>query len=416
MTVEQAEHLVQLIDQLPVLEAEAQLASGIQPMRVRAFLEHHYTPEICRGILDCLVTRAHFAHKFENAGRWILHREAAEQATASTIARWRSDYLSRRLNPGGLLTELGTGIGGDTVYLSRRFKVTGFEKEVARAHLARANVLRLSPVALPWSVVSEEAKACDLRGETLFVDPARRTERRQFDPDAWDPPLSTLTELDGFDNVIIKAAPGIDLGLLPSGWEVHFLSLGGDLKEAMLLSAPQTRDLHEPTRHAWLFDPHTETVSHRSGSPRKASVRLPAVGDFLHVPDSSILRSDLLGDLADELDAGVVHQKIGYLCGPKPSLLPWATSFRILERLPLAWKTLTGALLKRDWSDLEILTRGVPFSQTEILQRLRKVRKRWSKASGLRGSLILYRDEQGYTAILAERLPHESISGTQRTH
>ncbi len=416
MTEEQAEQLEEVIDQKAVLHADSLLASGVEPMKVRRFLEDHYSPEVCRGILDCLTTRSHFAHKFEDAGRWLLHRQPAEQATASFIARWRADYLGERLNSGGRLAELGTGIGGDTVYLCRHFHVSGFEKVPARARLARANLCRLSPEALPWTITSEEVRASDLSGETLFVDPARRREQRQFDPEGWDPPLSSLTALEGFTNVIIKAAPGLDLDLLPDGWEVHFLSMAGNLKEAMLFSAPKAPELQGPLRHAWLFDPATRTVSHRSGSPGKAPLRKPAVGDFLHTPDPSVLRSDLLGDLADELEAGVVHEKIGYLCGPTPCPLPWATSFQILERLPLAWKSLASALMARDWSDVEILTRGVPFAQAEILHRLRKVRKVWAKRAGPRGTLILYRDEQGYTAILAERLPHESFSRTQRTH
>jgi hypothetical protein len=212
--------------------------------------------------------------------------------------------------------------------------------------------------------------------------------------------LSALLGAQGFGGLVIKTAPGLDLALLPAGMEVHFLSLQGELKEAMLLRGGSAG---EASRHAWLWVAGKLEPLHRWGEPLAPPVRLPRPGDWLHNPDPALLRSGLLGQWAAELEAGLVHAKIAYLCGPRQSPDPWAASFAVMESIPLRWKRLAEALRATDWSDLELLTRGVPFDQGEALHRLRGVRKVMRGRPGGRGTVIVYRSDDGYQALLARR-------------
>jgi hypothetical protein len=352
--------------------------------------------------LDCLTTRAHFAHKFENADRWLLQRTAAEQATSSTLAKWRSDYLKERLPTLSRITELGTGLGGDSVFLARNFELEGYEQDPARAILAQANLARLSPHSPHLARIHPlTTNPDDLKGELLFADPARRQHTRQFDPENWEPPLSSVLSNNDFRAVAIKTAPGLDLSILPEGMEVHFLSLAGNLKEAMLFRPEVGTDTS--SRHAWLFQHDGVPPSHRFGKDRPTAIHPPQPGDYLHNPDPGLLRARLLADLADELRAGVVHPRIGYLCGPVPCPNDWATSFQVSSTFPLHWKSLNQSLRKTGWSEFEYLARGVPFSQAEVLTRTKDSRKRMKSSSGGRGSLIIYRGESDYQVVLANR-------------
>lgn len=401
MSPEQARALVAL-DQ-PVLAAAAEHLRHHDPLRTRGWLDQNHPRELSVAILDCIATRAHFSGKFEEAERWFLSRVPAEQATASLLARWRATYLKRRFPNAKQITELGTGLGGDSVFLAREFAWRGFEAEAARVELARANLCELSPSAEPWSVEARRVEPSELRGELLFADPARRSgSGRSFDPGQWSPPLSALLAQTGFAGMVLKTAPGLELDSLPEGLEAHFLSLDGELKEAMLLSGAVEKGA---PRHAWVWPACQSEPLHRCGQSGagRVSVREPRAGDFVHDPDPSLTRSGLLAGLADELEAGVVHPKIGYLCGPRPCPDAWATSFLVLSCLPLSWKTLGPALLSTDWSEFEYLSRGVPFSQDEVMRRTLTVRKRMKGREGGRGSVILYRDERGYRALLATR-------------
>jgi hypothetical protein len=398
---EQAQALVEVSRQ--ALASAADHLRAHDALRTRLWLDQTYPAEVSLAILDCVATQAHFATKFENASDWLLSRLAAEQATASLLARWRSDYLRSRFPNIERLTELGTGLGGDSVFLARNFELRGYESDAARCTLALKNVAQLSPAASSFEIENKQVKVSELRGELLFADPARRGQSRKFHPESWNPPLSSLLlAANRFDGTVLKTAPGLKLELVPEDMEIHFLSLEGELKEAMLLRPAAVKS--GPKRHAWLWEPESESPLHRQGEAVSVEVREPSAGDFLHNPDPAVVRSGLLNGLAGELGAGVVHPRIGYLCGPTRSPNGWATSFAILESLPLQWKRLNAALMATDWSEIEYLSRGVPFSQEEVLQRTRAVRKSMKSRTGGRGALVIYRENSGYRAVLARRV------------
>lgn len=396
MTPEQAGELVELAQPALLAEVREHLSTH-GPLRTRAWLDGRFSAPASLALLDCAATQLHFTDKFEQSRNWLLTREAAEQATPSVIASWRAEYLRVRFPNFRGLVELGTGIGGDSVYLARHFEVTGYERDPARVALARANVARSSPRG-ELQLIEGEVVVEELRGELLFADPARREHGRKFDPEDWSPPLSRLLSAD-FAGLVLKTAPGLDLARVPQDMEIHFLSLRGELKEAMLLGGCKG----EATRHAWLWTSSGEPC-HRCGQPGEVRVREPGAGDYLHDPDPALTRSGLLGGLALELEAGVVHPKIGYLTGPRPCQNAWASSFRVLDAQPLNWKRLGQALLATDWSEFEYLSRGVPFSQDEVMRRTLAVRKRMKGRPGGRGALIVYRDAHGYRVLLASRV------------
>ena len=403
MNAEQAQAVNDL--DASVLEEAREALARDGALKTRGLLERSVSSEVARAILDVCECQLRFADKFEQVERWLLTREAAEQATRSALASWRANYLRERLPTLSRVTEVGTGIGGDSVYLARHFQLEGFERDPARAMLAAANIARLTPQARSYAIRAAEVQAAELQGELLFVDPARRDGGRKFHPEDWEPPLSSLLSLRTFQAVAVKAAPGVPAELVPEGFELHFLSHHGNLKEAMLLSAPQQL----VPRHAWLWPRDLAQPLHLEGLPTPAVTRGPVCGEFLLAPDPALVRSGLLGKFADPLEAGVVHPKIAYLSSPVLGPDPWAESFRILDHSRLNWKNLSQALLAMDWHDFEYLGRGVPFSQNEVLTRLKKAK---SKMTGrVRGSVIIYRAESDYQAVLAERVVQPQEAG-----
>ncbi|MCA9781511.1 MAG: hypothetical protein KC800_32560, partial [Candidatus Eremiobacteraeota bacterium] len=335
MTPEQARSLVLHAQDRQVEEAARLLARGGSVLEARALLEASYDSPLCLAILDCLSCRERFAHKFENAERWLLTREAAEQASDSRISRWRAETLAE--GSPGRLVELGCGLGGDTVSLSEHFEVTAWERCEARAQLARYNLGILGK--RPCAVECAEADCRRLEGEVLFVDPARRDGTRLSRPQSWQPPLPTVVDCfrEGrFQRLGVKVAPGItdgDLPDLPIG--LSFLSVGGNLKEAFLL-LDHSIDTY---REAVLFTAGGRRLSFRS-SGWEIPISEPSPGLYLHNPDPAILRANALDQLARHTEAGIVHPKIGYLVGPKPVEDGSADSFQILEAFPLKWKIL----------------------------------------------------------------------------
>jgi hypothetical protein len=395
LTPEQARALVHHCAD-PQLEQAAKILAGPgSVLEARAFLEQSYDSSICLAILDCLSCRERFAHKFEAAERWLLAREASEQATDSRIANWRANALKKD----GLeeLVELGCGLGGDTVALSKQFEVKAWERCEARLLLARYNTQHLGRP--PCTFRCAEVDCADLKGQVLFVDPARRDGARLSRPESWFPPLSKVIDCfrEGrFQRVGVKVAPGItDRDLPETPLELTFLSIGGQLKEAFLVLDGS----HDSFRQAVLFTQKGDILTFRTGHGR-VPVAQPLPELYLHNPDPAILRANALDRLASQLEAGMVHPKIGYLVGPTPATDGSADSFKIVESFSLNWKTLKKRLATTGWSDYEYLGRGVPFGQAEVRNKLGRLKK---NKDSTRGSVIVYREENGYRVVLARR-------------
>lgn len=383
-------------------EAFQMISVGQSPFHIRALLESQFCPSTCLAIIDHLTCRHRYREKFEEPAKWLFTRTAAEQASDSRIARWRAQLLAAE-QPGGSLQELGCGIGGDTVFLSRRFKMTAYEQDPARALLAQANLESLG-TARQGRVLHQTVSCQSLEGELLFVDPARRESGRISSPQEWLPPLSEVLACytqKRFHTVAVKCAPGLkarEIDELPPGTRCYFLSVDGQLKEAfLLLDQGQSASLSL----AVMFEGQSEPVVLGS---QNLSIPLtsPQAGQYLHNPNPAILRARALDSLAQLLQSSLLHPKIGYLVGPSPAQAHYAQSFLIQDHFPLSWSVLKKKLSRTPWTEYEYLGRGVPFSQLEVRQKLPKLKSKGkNKSQG--GCVIIYRDEEGYGVILAER-------------
>ena len=99
-----------------------------------------------------------------------------------------------------------------------------------------------------------------------------------------------------------------------------------------------------------------------------------------------------------------MHPKIGYLVGERACQNSTAQSFQILETFPLNWAILKKKLQATGWTEYEYLARGVPFSQTDIRNKLPKLKRRNKKQTAKRGAVIVYRDESDYRVVLGVRV------------
>ena len=383
------------------------LRSGTPELPIRKGLEAHFSPEQCRALLDCLACQLRFAHKFAQAESWLLTRSAAEQASDSRIAEWRAQFLEA-LAGGCSLSELGCGIGGDSVFLSRYFCLQTYEANEARSILAQENIAQLG-VAGNLKASHPEATVETLEGEILFCDPARRLHKRISNPEEWLPPLSAVArclQQKRFRLVAIKAAPGVqerDLDCLGGPVDISYISLDGELKEAFLVVGGEAQEQSVRSR-AILLDRTNSAPVLLESKQAGLSVGLPQPGGFLHNPDPAILRASALDTLAQQLQAHIVHPKIGYLVGERACQNSTAQSFQILETFPLNWAILKKKLQATGWTEYEYLARGVPFSQTDIRNKLPKLKRRNKKQTAKRGAVIVYRDESDYRVVLGVRV------------
>ncbi len=204
--------------------------------------------------------------------------------------------------------------------------------------------------------------------KAVFFDPARRASsgKRLHHIEAYQPPLSLIQEWE-HSLVAVKLSPGVDLDQLADHpGEIEFISVEGDLKEAILwrgegfsgLRATRlttTGVLHYPNPNR---DPLTPAAL---SSPR----------GWLLEPDPAILRAGLVGGLAADLNGWQLDATIAYITTEERPASSWVRAWRVREWLPFNMKKLKAYLREHGFGQVTIKKRGFPMTPEEVLAALK---------------------------------------------
>ena len=337
-------------------------AEGTDPIRAGEVLRRRVNPERAATAMTQATLRRRAVTKLgEDARRMYFTSEGLEQATRRDVAAHRAARVARA-SPGSVL-DLGCGIGGDLVVLARAgAPAHGVDLDPLRAAVAEAN---LAALGLPGSVATADGTTLDLtRFGLVFLDPARRDDRRRiFDPDDTSPPWS-FVEAVLTRPACVKAAPGLAHDRVPAGVEAEWVSVRGAVKEAALWSA----SLATTTRRATVIGTHGTATLTTEDDPGEARVRPP--GRFLLEPDGAVIRAGLVTAVTALGDGWLLDPHIAYVSTDRPVATPYARGFEVLEELPFHEKRLKAALRERHVGRLTIKKRGVDVVPEQLRRRL----------------------------------------------
>jgi hypothetical protein len=185
-----------------------------------------------------------------------------------------------------------------------------------------------------------------------------------FDPAHYQPPLSIIAGwLARADGVGVKVAPGIDYDELPWGpFEVEIVSLGGDVKEAMLWFGR----LQTAERRATLL-PSGATIS--GGAIEPIAVAPPQ--QYVYEPDGAVIRAHLVEHLATQIGATKIDQEIAFVSTASAVETPFARGFRVDDVIPWNLKRLRQYLRERGIGHTVIKKRGSPIDPQVLERQLR---------------------------------------------
>jgi hypothetical protein len=199
--------------------------------------------------------------------------------------------------------------------------------------------------------------------DAVFIDPARRAGGRRLRAGDSEPPLDWCLALAGqVPRVGIKAAPGLPHDAVPPGWELEFIAIGRDLKEAVAWSPALATTA---TRATVLPGGHTLTPG--PGGP--VPVRPP--GGFLLDPNPAVTRAGLVEDLARSADAWKIDDQIAFLSADAPVRTPFARTLRVIDSAPWDQRRLPARLRALDIGAADIRRRGLAGDVDSLHRRLR---------------------------------------------
>ncbi len=329
--------------------------------------------ELARGALETALLRIRAGKKFSRAGEMFFTREGLEQSTAEAVSFCRA----ARFRGFAAVADLGCGIGGDTIALAGCAPVVAADREELRLRMARENVKACAP-AHPVSFIRTDLLQPGLffagrRGPAqppriaLFCDPSRREEeRRIFSVRRYSPPLPAVTAWRAAvadEALCVKISPGVrweEIEREPC--EVEFISLEGELKEAVLWYGA----FQSARRRATIL-PAGETMT--DAEPGSDAISPPR--RILYEPDPSILRAGLVRPLAARLGAARIDPEIAYLTADELVPNPWAEAYRIEEAMPFGLKRLREWLRAHGVGTVVIKKRGSPLEPEDLEKQLR---------------------------------------------
>ncbi|HEY8047017.1 MAG TPA: class I SAM-dependent methyltransferase [Streptosporangiaceae bacterium] len=322
-------------------------------------LRGSYPPALVAAALAQHELRLAGRAKFSRAMDMFFTRAGLEQASAEMVARHRQ----ARFAAAGVLADLCCGIGGDLVALAGEHQVQAVDRDPLHLRMA---LLNAAAYGVHGSVAPArgDVREADLAGVgAVFIDPARRTERRRLGPGASEPPLEWCLGLAGrVPAVGIKAAPGIARDVVPPGWELEFVAAGRDLKEAVAwspaLAGPATRATILPGGH---------TLTPGAGPP--VPVRAP--GPFLLDPNPAVTRAGLVGELARKLGAWQIDPQIAFLCTDTAVRTPFARTLQVIDSGPWNQKRLPARLRDLGVGALDIRRRGLAGDVGQLHRQLK---------------------------------------------
>jgi hypothetical protein len=320
-------------------------------------LRARWPAELVRSALAQHELRERARAKFVRADRMYFTREGLEQSSAELVARHRAIRYQRFER----VADLCTGIGGDLLALAAGRAALAVDRDPIHLRMALRNAAALG--------AAEVSAACaDVRGlrrhalPPVFVDPARRAGGRRLPAGVSEPPLGWCLALaDHVAEVGIKAAPGLPLELVPSGWEAELIADGRELKEAVLWSPA----LATTSRRATLL-PSGDSLVAAPGS----AVRCAEPGAFLLDPNPAVTRAGLVEELGRALDAWKIDSRVGFLSADRAIVTPFGRLLEVEESLPWSLKRLRAVLRARGAGAVQIRKRGSAVDVEELRGRL----------------------------------------------
>ncbi len=381
---------LRLLDSLPEWRSTDDVVATVSALRAAG-----HPPGLVAAVLSQSKLRAKAQAKFGPfASRMLFTQAGLEQATRLRVAALHAG----RFQAAGLtlIADLGSGIGGDAMAMAALdLAVTAYEIDEVTAAIASYNLA-------PWPEAGVElADAADVDlsvFEGVYLDPARRTAghgatTRITDPADYSPSLDFAFEVARTLPTGIKLGPGIDRDLIPQEAEAQWVSVDREVVELGLwfglVARPGIR------RSALVIGEHG-TAELSSGADSE-DAEVGEAGEYLLEPDGAVIRARLIGDLARSIDARMMSDGIAYLTADAPVSTPFATTFRITDRLPWDQRTLKKELAARGIGSLEIKKRGVDVDPAAL-------RKTLSLKGQGSATLFVTRVAGKHAALLAERV------------
>lgn len=335
--------------------------SSSAALRLLTNLRKDYSAEQSRAGLEMAQLRVKAVDKFgADAANMFFTRDALEQASDPLVRRYRAAQMDNGVN----VVDACCGIGADSLALAAVVAtVTGIDRDEVRIAIARHNAAALGLNArFEVSDVTAVLPPADL----IFFDPGRRDEKgnRIYNVEHYQPPLSTIRSWQA-ERFVIKLSPGVDLVQLAKyAGRVEFISVDGDLKEAVLWCGAGEQGITATLLTG-------EDVHHWQSDDAVTAQLLSEPRAWLVEPDPALLRAGVVQSVAAHFGGWLLDETIAYITTDKKPDSPWLRSWQILDCMPFNLKHLRAYLREQNVGHVTVKKRGTAVTPETLIPQLK---------------------------------------------
>lgn len=291
-----------------------------------------------------------------DAARMFFTEDALQQASDPHIRKYRAGLI------GTSVLDACCGIGADSLaFAAAGSAVIGVDLDPVRVRMAQLNAAALN---LPNAQFRLDDVTKPQHAQTIFFDPARRdsTGKRIYDVERYLPPFSTVRGFDA-ETIAVKLSPGVDLAQLEAyGGHVEFISVDGDLKEAILWIDGQSGDsVATLIAHGEILHWHEAVADALLDAPRR----------WLIEPDPAIIRAGLVTNAALKFNGVMLDETIAYFTTDEKPHSPWVRAWEILDWMPFQLKKLRAYLREHGVGTVTMKKRGSPLTPESLIPQLK---------------------------------------------
>jgi SAM-dependent methyltransferase len=356
-----------LLAKVAKVDAKADVVSLVSKLRAEG-----HNPLLVAAVLTQAKLRRRAQSKFgEFADRMIFTEPGLEQASRLSVAAPHAG----RFRAAGItdVADLGCGIGAESLALaSLDIQVHAREIDEVTAAVATYNLAPFDNAEVQQADVTEIN--LDAFGG-LFFDPARRElggptrdrAARKFDPMAFSPSFDFVMQAAAKKPTGVKFGPGHPHEGIPDEAEAQWVSVGGDLVELGLWFGVVARPGVKRSALLLTADGKHEITS---DSTKRQDAELGPLQEFVYEPDNAVVRSHLIGQLAEQIGATIFAPEIAYLTAGSQLTSPWLKGYRVLDEMAFDRKKLKAYLKGRSIGTLEIKKRGSDIVPEQLRKEL----------------------------------------------
>ena len=307
--------------------------------------------------------------KFPRAYQMKFNRDGLAQASSKYVAEYRTWKMRQKLGEVQKSLDVGSGVGGDTIAMSLRWKVLSVERSPVTMAMLKHNVqvyntgknvdFILGDILKLVDDIEFQKKLEDI--DCIFFDPSRRGKGKRIEE--YEPSLSFVEKLKDFSqNICVKIALGVDLSRIKYDCDVEVISYKGEVKEVVLwfgefkVSSDKKHILATklPEKITWIQ------------KQKRYKVPVSEPKEFIYEPDPAFIKAHLISDIAEKYNLHQLNENIAYLTSDSYIETPIMKSYHVLAYENLDYDVINNKLSKLNLGKIDFKARGVSIDLKTI--------------------------------------------------